>query len=159
MTPWTTAHQTPLSFTTSWSLLKVMSIESVIPSNHLICFPLLLLPSVFRSIRVFSNESVLCIRWPKIGASASASVFPMDIQDWFPLAWTCVNSLLFKGLFESSPTPQFKSINSSALSLLYGPTWTFIRDYWKKQKQNKKNIVLTRWSFVGKVMSLLFNTV
>ena len=159
MTPWTTAHQTPLSFTTSWSLLKVMSIESVIPSNHLICFPLLLLPSVFRSIRVFSNESVLCIRWPKIGASASASVFPMDIQDWFPLAWTCVNSWLFKGLFESSPTPQFKSINSSALSLLYGPTWTFIRDYWKKQKQNKKNIVLTRWSFVGKVMSLLFNTV
>ena len=159
MTPWTTAHQTPLSFTTSWSLLKVMSIESVIPSNHLICFPLLLLPSVFRSIRVFSNESVLCIRWPKIGASASASVFPMDIQDWFPLAWTCVNSLLFKWLFESSPTPQFKSINSSALSLLYGPTWTFIRDYWKKQKQNKKNIVLTRWSFVGKVMSLLFNTV
>ena len=65
-TPWTAAHQASLSITNSWSLLKLMSIESVIPSNHLIlCHPLLLLPSIFPSIRVFSNESVLCIRWPK----------------------------------------------------------------------------------------------
>ena len=65
-TPWTAAHQASLSVTNSWSLLKLMSIESVIPSNHLIlCHPLLLLPSIFPSIRVFSNESVLCIRWPK----------------------------------------------------------------------------------------------
>ena len=66
MTPWTAAHQASLSITNSWSLLKLMSIESVMPSNHLIlCHPLLLLPSIFSSIRVFSNESVLCIRWPK----------------------------------------------------------------------------------------------
>ena len=66
MTPWTAAHQASLSFTISWSLLKLMSIESVMPSNHLIlCRPLLLLPSIFPSIRVFSNESALRIRWPK----------------------------------------------------------------------------------------------
>ena len=66
VTPWTAAHQASLSFTISQSLLKLMSIESVIPSNHLIlCCPLLLLPSIFPSIRVFSNESALCIRWPK----------------------------------------------------------------------------------------------
>ena len=66
MTPWTTAHQASLSITNSWSLLKLMSIESVMPSNHLIlCYPLLFLPSIFPSIRVFPNESVLCIRWPK----------------------------------------------------------------------------------------------
>ena len=66
MTPWTAAHQAPLSITNSWSLLKLMSIESVMPSKHLIlCHPLLLLPSIFPSIRVFSNELALCIRWPK----------------------------------------------------------------------------------------------
>ena len=66
MTPWTAAHQAPLSFTTSWSLLKFMSSESVMLSNHLIlCYPLLLLPSIFPSIRLFSNESALHIRWPK----------------------------------------------------------------------------------------------
>ena len=66
VTPWTAAHHASLSITNSWSLLKLMSTESVMPSNHLIlCRPLLLLPSIFPSIRVFSNESVLCIRWPK----------------------------------------------------------------------------------------------
>ena len=66
VTPWTAAHQASLSFTVSWSLPKCMSIESVMPSNHLIlCCPLLLLPSIFPSIRIFSNESVLCIRWPE----------------------------------------------------------------------------------------------
>ena len=85
--PWATARQTSLSITNSWNLLKVMSIESVMPSNHLIlCRPLL--PSIFPSIRVFSNESVLRIRWPSIGASASASVLPVNIQDWFPVGLT-----------------------------------------------------------------------
>ena len=126
-----------------------MSIELVMPSNHLIfCHPLLLLPSIFLSIRVFSKESVLHIRWPKIGASASASVLPMNIQDWFPLGLTGWISLQSKGL--SSPTPQFKSINSSALSFLYGPTLTSIHDHWK-------NHSFDIWTFVGKVMSLLFN--
>ena len=90
-------YHNSLSLTISWSLLKLMSTELVMPSNHLIlCCPLLLLPSIFCSIRVFSNESVLCIRWPSIGASAS--VFQMNIQDWFPLGLTSLISLQSKGL-------------------------------------------------------------
>ena len=81
-TPWTAAHHASLSITNSHSLLKLMSTESVMLSNHLIlCCPLLLPPSIFPSIGVFSNESVLCIRWPNIGVSASESVFSMNIQD------------------------------------------------------------------------------
>ena len=99
VTPWTAAHQASLSFTNSWSLLKLMSIESVMPYNHLIlCCPLLHLPSIFPSIRVFSKESALPIRWLSTPASASASVLPMNIQDWFPLGWTGWISLQFKGL-------------------------------------------------------------
>ena len=99
VTPWTATCQASLSNTNSWSLAKLMSIESVMPSNHLIlCHPLLLLPSVFPSIRVFSNESALCIRWPNTGASASTSVLPMKIQDWSALAWTGWISLQSKGL-------------------------------------------------------------
>ena len=81
-TLWTAAPQASLSITNSWSLLKPMSIESVIPSNHLIlCHPLLLPPSIFPNIRVFSNESVLCIRWPKYWNFSLATVLPMNIQD------------------------------------------------------------------------------
>ena len=81
-TPWIAAHQASLSISNSQSLLRLMSVESVMPSNYLIlCRSLLLLPSIFLSIRVFSNESVLCIRWPKYRSSASASVLPMNIQD------------------------------------------------------------------------------
>ena len=84
-------------FTISWSLPKLMSIDLVMPCSHLVlCCPLLLLPSVFLSIRVFSSESALCIRWPKY--SASASVLPVNIQGWFPLGWTGWLSLLSKGL-------------------------------------------------------------
>ena len=83
-TSWTAGCQASLSFTISLSLLKLMSIESMMPSNHLIlCRPLLILPSIFPSIRMFSSDSVLCIR-----VSASASVLPMNIQGWFPLGWT-----------------------------------------------------------------------
>ena len=96
---WTAAHQACLSITNSWSLLKLMSIESVMPSNHLIlCHPLLLLPSILPSIRVFSNESVLHVRWPKYRVSASASVLPMNIQNRFHLGWTGWISLQSKGL-------------------------------------------------------------
>ena len=96
-TPWITACQASLSITNSWSLLKLMSIESVMSSNRLIlCRPLLLLLSIFPSIRVFSNESALHIRWPKYCASASASVL-MNIQDWFSLGLTGLISLQFKG--------------------------------------------------------------
>ena len=108
-----------------------MSIESVMPSNHLMfCCPLLLLSSIFTSIRAFSNESVLCIKWQYIGASASASVLPMNNQCWFPLGLIGF-ILLSKGLSRVSPAPQFKSINSLAFSLLYCPTLTSIPDYWK----------------------------
>ena len=98
-TPWTAARQASLSFTITQSLHKLMSIESVMPFNHLVLYhPLLLLPSIFLSIRVFSSESVLPIRWPSIRGSASASVPPMNIQGWFPLGLTGLISLQSKGL-------------------------------------------------------------
>ena len=98
-TPWTAAHQASLSITNSWSFLKLMSIESVMPSIHLIfCCPLLILPSVFSRVRVFSKESALLIRQPKYGASALASALPMNIQDWFPLGLIGLISLQSKGL-------------------------------------------------------------
>ena len=88
-----------LSITNSQSLLKLMSIESVMPSNHLIvCRPLLLPASIFLSIRVFSNESVLCIGWPKYWSFSFKSVLPMNIHDWFLLWWTAWISLQSKGL-------------------------------------------------------------
>ena len=87
--PWTAAHQASLSITISWSLLKIMSIELVMPSNHLILCRPLLLPSIFPSIRVFSSEPILHIfGGQSTGVSASASLLPMHIQDWFPLGWT-----------------------------------------------------------------------
>ena len=108
-TPWTVAHQASLSITISWSLFKLMSIELMMPSSHLIlCRPLLLPPSISLSIRVFSNESVLHIRWPNIGASASTSVLPMNIQDWFPLGLTGLNSLPSKGLWRVFFNTTFK---------------------------------------------------
>ena len=92
-------HQASLSITNFQSLLKLMSIELVMPSNHLIlCCSLLLLPSIFPSIRVLSSESLLHIMWPSIGPSASPSVLPMNIQDWSPLGLTGFISLLSKGL-------------------------------------------------------------
>ena len=93
-TPWTAACQAYLSITNSHSMLKLMSIDMVMPSNHLIlCRPLLLLPSIFPSIRVFASVSALHIRWPKDWSSASASVLPMNIRDWFPSGLTDLVSL------------------------------------------------------------------
>ena len=126
--PWAAALQASLFITNYQSLLKLMSIELVMPSNHLILCCLLLLPSIFPSIRVFSSESVLHIRSPNIGASASASVLPMIIQDWFPLGLTCCSPCSPRDSQESSPTPQFKSFNSSLLSFLYTSTLTSIHD-------------------------------
>ena len=100
VTPWTAGHQASLSITNSQSLPKLMSIELVMPSNHLIlCRPLLLLLPILPSIRVFSNESDFRIRCPKsIAVSASTSVLPMNMQDWSPLGWTGWISLQSKGL-------------------------------------------------------------
>ena len=132
VTPWTAACQASTSFTISQSLLKLMSIESVMPSNHLIlCCPLLL-HSIFISITVFSNESALCIMWPKYW-SFSFSISPSNEYSGlisFRIHW--LDLFAVQGtLPESFPTPWFKSINSSALSFLYGSTLTSIHDYWK----------------------------
>ena len=131
--PMDCSTQAYLSITNSWSLLKLMSIKSVMPSNHLIlCHPLLLLPSIFPSIRVFSNESVLHIRWPKYW-SFSFSISPSNEHPG-PISFRMdkLDLLAVQGtLKESPPTPQFKSINSSAVSFLYSPTLTSIPDHWK----------------------------
>ena len=123
--------QASLSITNSWSLLKLMFIKSVMPSNHLIlCCPLLLPPSIFPSIRVFSNESVLRIRWPKYW-SFSFNISPSNEHPGlisFRIDW--LNLLAVpRDSHESSPTPQFISTNSSALSFLYSPTLTSIHDH------------------------------
>ena len=131
-TPWTAACQASLSITISQSLLKLMSNESVMLSNHrILCRPLLLLPSIFPSIRVFSNESVLHIRWPKYW-SFSFNISPSNEHselisfrtDWLDLA--------VQGTLKSLLQHQFKSINSLVLSFLYSPTLISIHDHWKK---------------------------
>ena len=127
-TPWTTARQASLSKTNSQSVFKLMSIESVMTSDHLIfCCPLLLPSSTFPSIRVFSNESAFRIRWPKYW-SFSFNISPSNVYsglisfriDWFNL---------FCPRDSQESSPQFKSTDSSALSLLYSPTLRSIHDY------------------------------
>ena len=154
MTPWTAAHQASLSFTTSWSLLKLMSIESVMPSNHLVlCCPLVLLPSIFPSIRVFPNESALHIRWPNYW-SFSISPFNeytelisyrMDWLDLFAVQGT-LKSLLQHHSSKASILWRSKANIEFFIVQLSHPYMTI-----------GKTIALTRWTFVGKVMSLLFN--
>ena len=121
------------------------------PSNHLIlCHLLLLLSSIFPSIRVFSNESALCIRWPEYW-SFSFNVSPSNEHSGlisFRMDW--LDLLVVQGTLESSPLPQYKSISSSALSFLYSTTLASIHDHWK-------TIAWTRQTFVDKIMSLLFN--
>ena len=119
VTPWTAACQASPSITYSWSLLKLMSIASVMPSNHsILCHPFLLLPSIFPSIRIFYNESVLCIKWLKYWIS-SASVLPMNIQDLFLLGLTGLISLQSKGLSRvfSNTTVQKHQFFCTQLSL------------------------------------------
>ena len=120
VTPWTAALQASLSITNSWSLLKLMFIESVMPSNHLIlCCPLLLLPPILPSISDFSNELTLRMRWPSIGVSASREVLPMNTQDWSPLGWTGWISLQSKRLSRvfSNTTVQKHQFLGAQLSL------------------------------------------
>ena len=131
VTPWTAACPASLSIINSQSLLKYISIESVVPSNHLIlCHSLLLLPSVLPSIRVFSNESVLCIRWPKYWSFSfsPSSEYSGLISFKDGLVGSPCRP---RDSQESFPTPQLKSISSLALSFLYSPTLTSIHDYWK----------------------------
>ena len=133
VTPWIAARQASLSITNSWSSLRLTSIESVMQSSHLfLCCPILLLPPIPPSIRVFSNESTLCMRWPMYW-SFSFSISPSkEISGLISFRMDWLDLLAVQGtLQESSPTPQFKSINSSALSFLHRPTLTSIHDYWK----------------------------
>ena len=129
-TPWTAARQASLSITNSQSLLKLISIEVVMPSNHLIlCRPLLLLS--FLASGSFQMSQLFTSDGQSIGVSTSTLVLPMNFQDWFPLRLTCWIFLQYKGLSRVFSKPQFKSINSSALSFLYSPNLTSIHDYWK----------------------------
>ena len=130
VTPWITACQASLSNTNSGSSLRLTSIESVMPSRHLIlCRPLVLLPSIFPSIRVFSSESALRIRWPKYWSFSFTSVLPVNTQDWSPLGWTGWTSLQSKGLsrvFSNTTVQkhQFFGAQPSSQSNSHIYTWT-----------------------------------
>ena len=152
VTPWIAACQAFLSITNSWNLLKLMSIRLVMPSNHLIlCCPLLLPPSIFTSIRVFSSESVLCIRWPRYW-SFSFSISPSNEysglisyrMDWLDLL--AVQGTL-KSLLEH---------HSSKASILWHSAF-FIVQLSHPYMTTRQTIALTRWTVVGKAISLLFN--
>ena len=149
--PWTAAHQASLSITISWSSLNLMSTESVMSSNHLIlCHPLLLLPSIFPGIRVFSNDSVLCIRWPKY-CSFSFSISPSNEysglisvrMDWFDL-------LAVQGTLKS-----LLQHHSSKASILRCPAF-FMVQFSHPFMTTGKTIALTTETFVSKVISAFF---
>ena len=152
VTPWTAARQASLSITNSWSLLNLMSMELMIQSNHLtLCHPLLLLPSLFPSIRVFSNELVLCIRWPKYW-SFSFSISPSNEcsglisfrMDWLDL-------LAVQGTLKS-----LLQNHSSKVSIVQHSVF-FTVQLSHPYVTTGKTIALTTETFVGKVMKLLFN--
>ena len=152
VTPWTAALQTSLSFTISWSLLKLMSAELVMPSNYLtLCCPLLLLPSIFPSIRVFSNELVLRIRWPKYW-SFSFSISPSNEYSWlisFRIDW--FDLLAVQGTLKS--LLQHHSSKTSALRC----SAFFVVQLSHPYTTTGKNTALTIWTFVSKVISQLCN--
>ena len=152
MTPWTAACQASLSITNSWSLLKLMSIASVMPSDHrILCGPLLLLPSIFPSIRVFSNETVLCIKRPKYW-SLSCSISPSQVYSGlisFRMDWSDLVGV--QGTLKC--LLQHRSLKASILQ----HSAFFIVQLSCPYMTTGKTIALTRWTFVDKVMSLLFN--
>ena len=152
VTPWTVAHQASMSITNSCSLLKLMPVESMMPSNNLIlCHPLLLPPSIFPSIRVFSNESALCIRWTKYW-SFSFNISPSNEHPGlisFRMDW--LDLLVVQGTLRSL----LQHYSSKASILLHSAF--FIVQLSHPYMTNGKTIALTRWAFVSKVMSLLFN--
>ena len=151
VTSWTAARKASLYITNSWSLHKLMStVSSTYPTISSSVVPF---SSCFQSVpasRSFQMSQFFTSGAQSIGVSASASVLPVNIQDWFLLGWLVGPPCSPRDSQESSPTLQFKSISSPALSFPYSPTVTSIHDYWKKT-------TLTRWTFVSKVMSLFFN--
>ena len=152
MTPWTTACQASLSITNSQSLHKLMSIELLMPSNHLIlCYPLLLLPSIFLSNRVFSNESVLCIRWQKHRSFSFSVISSNEYWGLISFRMDLLNLLAVQGALKS-----LVQHHNSKASILWHSA------FFRVQLSNPcmttgKNIALTRQTFVIKVMSLLFH--
>ena len=152
-TPQTAAHQASLSITNSWSLLKLTSIESVMPSSHLIlCHPLLLLPSIFSNITVFSNESVLCIRWPKYW-SFSFNISPSNEHSGLiSFRMDQLDRLAVQGTLKSLCQ------HHSSKALILQCSAFFILQLSHSYITTGKTIALTRQTFVGKVVSLPFNT-
>ena len=150
-TPCTAARQASLSSTISRGLLKLISTESEMPPNHLIlCRPILLLPSIFPSIRVFSKESVHPTRWPKYW-SFSINISPSnEFSELISLELTGLISSQSKGLSRVFSNTTVQKHHSLVFSLLYGYTLTHIHNYWK-------NHSFAIWTFNGKIMSLLFN--
>ena len=150
VTPWTTACQCPLSFTISWSLLKFMSVESVMLSNHLIlCRPLLLLPSIFPSIRVFSNESALHIRWPKYW-SFSFSISPSDEHPGliaFTVDW--LDLLAVQGTLKSLLQHHSSKVSTVQCSAFFIVQLSYL------YITTGKTIPLAIWTFVGKGLCFL----
>ena len=153
VTPWTAARQSSLSITNSWSLLKLVSIEPVMPSNHLILYrPLLLLPSVFPSIRVFSNASVLCIRWPKYWSFIFSISPSSEYSGWISFRMDWLDLLAVQGTLKS-----LLQHHCAKASILLHSAF-FIVQLSHPYMTTGKTTALTRQTFVGKVMSLLFNT-
>ena len=143
-------RQASLSITNSQSSLKLMSIKLVMPSTHLfLCHPLLLLPSIFPSIRDFTTSQFIS-GGQSIGASALASVLPMNIQNWFPLGVSGLISLQSKGLSRAFSNITVQNHQFFSAQVFYSPTLTCIHDYWKNRS-------FDYIEFVRKVMSLLFN--
>ena len=151
MTPWAAVCQVSLSNTNSWSLLKLMSIESVMPSNHLIfCHPLLFLPSIFPSIRVFSNESALRIRWPKYWSFSFNISVSNEYSGLISFRIYWLGFLTIQGILKS-----LLQHHSSKASILWHSAF-FIVQLSHPYMTTGKNIALTMWIFVSKVMSLFF---
>ena len=152
-TPWIIAHQASLSITNSWSSLKLTSIQSVMPSSHLIlCRPLLLPPPIPPSIRVFSNESTLHMRWPKYW-SFSFSISPSNEHPGpisFRMDWLCLLAV------QETPKSLIQYYSSKASILQHSGFFTVQLSH--PYMTTGKTIALTRWTFVGKVIYLLFNT-
>ena len=151
-TPWTTARQTSLSFTISWSLLRLVSIETVMPSNHLIFCP----PTSLLALNLSQHQGLFqwvgCLHYVAKVLELQLQHQPFQYSGLISFGLTGWISQLSKGLSWVFPAPQFKSISSSVLSLLYGPVFTSIHDCCKKA------IALAIQTFVGNMMSLLFNT-
>ena len=150
--PWTAAHRASLSITNSWSLLRLRSVESVMPSNHLILYlTFLVLPLIFPNIRVFSNESVLCIRWPKYWSFSFSISLSKEYSGLISFRMDWLDLLAVQGTLKS-----LLQHHSSKASILQCSSF-FIVQLSHPYMTTGKTIALTRQTFVGKVMSLLFN--